>query len=108
MSVLKVESRRSCKSCTLGESFETAEDAKIMKCNECGALSLSDETEIVTKAYVVVSDIQRGKKLPFVVLSGNCLNQVLKGSAENPRNLLRSEAFGLKYEMTSMKVTSVE
>ena len=77
-----------------------------MKCNECGALSLTDETEVVTKAYVVVSDIPRGKKLPFVVLSGNCLNQVLKGSAA--KNLQRSEAFGLKYEMTSMKVTSAE
>lgn len=36
VTLLKVESRRSCMSCRAGEAFKTAENPEIVKCSECG------------------------------------------------------------------------
>ena len=39
-----------------------------MKCSECGALSLTEEIEVVPQASVVLVDTEKKKRLPALML----------------------------------------
>ena len=79
-----------------------------MKCSECGALSLTEEIEVVPQASVVLVDTEKKKRLPALMLCDKYLFQVLEGATVSPRNLLNSEAFGITYEVETMKITSMK